>query len=156
MRDKLGRFIKGEHNSVNTEFKKGQMAWNKNKKTGLIPKTAFKKGQVGKEAGHWKSGRTKNEGYILIYKPEHPFCSKQKRVYEHRLVMEKHLGRYLTREEVVHHRGIKYPLGSIENKQDNRIENLMLFNTKKSHTKFHHIQEGMKSGEIIFDGCHIN
>ncbi|KKM89774.1 hypothetical protein LCGC14_1245270 [marine sediment metagenome] len=145
MRDKLGRFIKGEHNSINTEFKKEFTPWNKGIKTGIIPKTAFKKGQVGKKAGHWKGGKfTSSNGYVMIYEPKHPFCKKNGQVYEHRLVMDKHLGRYLTSEEVVHH------INNI--KSDNRIENLMLFNTKKSHTKFHHIQEGIKSGEIIFDG----
>ena len=32
-----------------------------------------------------------------------PFSDKHGRIHQHRLVMEKHIGRYLTKDEVVHH-----------------------------------------------------
>jgi tellurite resistance-related uncharacterized protein len=67
----------------------------------------------------WKGGRCNKNGYILVYKPNHPFCKSDGYIYEHRLVMEKHLGRYLKPKEYIHHKnGIK---------DDNRIENLQLF-----------------------------
>ena len=71
---------------------------------------------------NYKGGRcvTKN-GYIEIYSPEHPDVQKRQRKYilEHKLVMEKHLGRYLTAGENVHHlNGVR---------DDNRIENLELW-----------------------------
>jgi hypothetical protein len=53
--------------------------------------------------------------------------------------MEAHLGRYLTPEERVHHKGERYPIDSIENKQDNRIENLQLFPNEGKHSEFHHL-----------------
>ncbi len=68
-------------------------------------------------------------GYVLIYSPNHPYRNKQNYVYEHRLVMEKHLERYLTPMEVVHHNN--------GTKNDNRIFNLTLFATKAEHTKHH-------------------
>lgn len=78
----------------------------------------------------WKGGRIKStQGYINIYKPDHPSSingkgSARKYVLEHRLVMEEHLGRYLTDNETVHHKnGIK---------TDNRIENLELWT--KNHS----------------------
>lgn len=85
----------------------------------------------------FKNGKTTIGGYVLLYKPKHPFCNCKRYILEHRLVMEKHLKRYLTREEVIHHKGIKYPVGSIKNRQDNRLENLRLFPNNSEHQKFH-------------------
>ncbi len=38
---------------------KGQIPWNKGKKTGIVPKNAFKKGKMGKDSPNWKGGKTK-------------------------------------------------------------------------------------------------
>lgn len=77
----------------------------------------------------WKKGRRIHDGYIVVFSPAHPFAGKDLCVPEHRLVMEKHLGRYLKPEEIVHHKN-----GA---KTDNRIENLMLFANDYEHRKFH-------------------
>lgn len=75
-----------------------------------------------------KGYKKTKSGYILIYSPEHPFTRK-KYVLEHRLVIEKRLGRYLKPEEAVHHIN--------EIRDDNKIENLMLFKNNKEHMRFH-------------------
>ena len=67
-------------------------------------------------------------GYKMIYKPEHPHSDGKGYIREHILVMEKHLGRYLTEDEIVHHID--------ENKLNNDISNLRLM-TKYEHKCYH-------------------
>lgn len=75
---------------------------------------------------NWGGGRSvDSNGYILIRSSDHPNRNRAGYVFEHRLVMEKHLGRYLTRSEVVHHKN--------DVRNDNRIENLELFETNGHH-----------------------
>jgi len=55
-------------------------------------------GRFGKLAANWKGGKRKGgeKGqYWLIYSPKHPNTTHDGYVMEHRLVMEKYLGRYL-------------------------------------------------------------
>jgi len=67
-------------------------------------KARWPNGRWGEEATNWKGGRRPvNENYIHVYKPDHPFATKQGYVMEHRLVMEEKLGRYLKPGEIVHH-----------------------------------------------------
>lgn len=80
-----------------------------------------------------KGGRSiDKDGYVSIWKPDHPYANNKGYVFEHRLVMEQHLGRYLTPEEVVHHKNIDN-LPKWESKQDNRIENLQLYQSNGVH-----------------------
>ena len=103
---------------------KSLIIWNKSEEKKVV--MAEKNGGIN--CYNWKGGRTKNEqGYIMIYAPNHPHAHN-KYVFEHRLVMEKHLGRYLTKKEVVHHIN--------EIISDNRLENLELLGWG-NHTKHH-------------------
>lgn len=77
----------------------------------------------------WKGGRRKCNGYVMILVPTHPCANGMGYVYKHRLVMEAHLGRVLLPTEVVHHINGK--------KDDNRYENLMLFDSNANHMARH-------------------
>src|SRR3990167_1213822 len=106
-RNPYGHFVKGHpllRGSEKGWFKKGHPK----------PKNAYQWG-MKEQHPNWNGGRTINcAGYIQIYLPIHLYCSGKGYVFEHRLVMEKKLGHYLTRSEIIHHIN--------GNRQDNRIE----------------------------------
>lgn len=79
------------------------------------------KEQSGKKNGNWKGGRRNHGGgYIQIKALWHPRSVKNDGyVFEHIIVMEKMIGRYLLPNENVHHKN------SI--RDDNRPENLELW-----------------------------
>lgn len=82
----------------------------------------------GENNPRWQGGRRiRSDGYVVVYQPGHPFAYKNF-VLEHRLVFEKHIGRYLNPDELVHHKN--------EIKHDNRIENLALTDHSE-HAKIH-------------------
>uniref|UniRef100_A0A6M3IU96 Uncharacterized protein n=1 Tax=viral metagenome TaxID=1070528 RepID=A0A6M3IU96_9ZZZZ len=79
----------------------------------------------------WRGGIHYNHDryrLIKIYDDDffYPMAMGNGYVLEHRLVMAKSLGRNLHSWEIVHHKHTKYPARSIEDKRDNRIENLQL------------------------------
>lgn len=67
-------------------------------------------------------------GYVAIWQPNHPDAWKGGRILEHRLIMEKHLGRRLRHSEHVHHRD--------GDRQNNAIENLELMSPSQ-HVGLH-------------------
>lgn len=111
----------------NTEIISHSRAYAKRKYLkGHIPKL------VNTKAKNYRGGRVyTTDGYAKILSPNHPFKTKSGYVFEHRLVMEQHLGRYLTKQEDVHH--INHIKG------DNRIENLKVVD-HYSHSIYHLIQ----------------
>lgn len=94
-----------------TLLKKGHLTWNKGKK-----------GLWGSNSPSYKGGKSvMTNGYVRILIP-----GTGSYQLEHRLVMEKKLGRKLKKGEIVHHIN--------HNRQDNREENLELF-IKNEHDR---------------------
>lgn len=78
---------------------------------------------------NYKGGKLKHKGYILILKKDHPNTDRDGYVYEHRLVMENTIGRFLSKKEIVHHID--------RNRSNNTIENLQLVSSQSEHMKLH-------------------
>jgi hypothetical protein len=70
-------------------------------------------------------------GYVLVNTPHHPHANYGGYVHEHVLVMEQRLGRYLCKNEVVHHKN-----GDC---QDNTIDNLECLDDR-AHKKLHAVR----------------
>jgi len=144
--------MKGIHTSPKSEFKKGHkftpetikkmikakighIPWNKNKEFPQIRRNKH---------FNWKGGRIiHSNGYIRILNPEHPH-NDGGYVYEHRLIIEKIIKRFLLPIEEVHH------LNKII--IDNRPNNLMAFVNHSAHFKFEFHPNKIKPTDIIFDG----
>src|ERR1700757_3616663 len=111
-------------------FSKENIPWNKGTKGVMkawnkgVPNPNFR----GPNNPNWSGGEYINDqGYRYILSPDHPYKGIRGYVREHRLVMEKYLGRYLDPQEDVHHID--------HNKLNNDINNLELFPTRAAHLK---------------------
>jgi len=150
-RKNLSISLKGKHTSPNTEFKKGHpnLVSKESRKIAGKKISKARKGmkftaehrnnianrsyewQKGKKHWNWKGGKIEtSEGYIKVLVKNHPRADKGGYVLEHVLVMENKLKRHIERSERVHHRN--------GTKNDNREENLKLFNNEKSHQLYHY------------------
>lgn len=88
------------------------------------------RGLCGPKHPKWKGGRRIDNGYTQIRQQNHP-NAVHGYVLEHRLVMEEALRRFLTTNEVIHHKnGIK---------DDNRLKNLELW--VGSHPKGQRVED---------------
>ena len=75
---------------------------------------------LAEKSSNWRGGRYKSDGYVWVYCPEHPTAKDKRYVLEHRLIVEKFLGRYLKKAEFVHHKDGK--------RDNNKLNNLVLLN----------------------------
>lgn len=118
-----GKHLTEEHKKIISMTHKGKK-WSE--ETLEKQKIAQNKG-IGRKELH--------NGYVRIYFPSHPKSDKRGWILEHDLIMECNIGRWLDKDEVVHHKnGIK---------DDNRLENLELMK-RSEHMKLH-----MKKKEVM-------
>lgn len=109
----------------------------------------------GERNHSWRGGRKRKRNHMLVKSPEHPNADANGYVCEYRLVAEKTHGRYLTREEVVHHIN--------GDETDLTPENLLVMENQQAHARLHsQLQQVsydlVKAGAIVFDeenGYHV-
>lgn len=112
-----------------------KVVWRFMKNNSIKPRVAAKRDQTGANNHNWNGGISVNEkGYIKVRCPDHP-REQNGYVFEHILVAERTIGRYLKfyenchpNNEIVHHNN--------EIKNDNRPENLKVM-THSDHIKLH-------------------
>tara|TARA_Y100000310_G_scaffold338573_2_gene428579 strand:- start:94 stop:888 length:795 start_codon:yes stop_codon:yes gene_type:complete len=89
-----------------------------------------------------KPQRFKKSGYWVVKAEGHPKAYEREYYYEHRLVMENHIGRYLREDELVHH---------IDgDKLNNDIKNLEL-KTREEHSSHHLPKSKIFSKDVGID-----
>lgn len=89
---------------------------------GIFCSKSCKGKNSGPQSHNWKGGVNYCNGYLKVY------VGLGRYREQHRVIMEKLLGRKLHTDEIVHHRNGK--------KDDNRIENLEIM-SRAEHTKHH-------------------
>jgi hypothetical protein len=96
---------------------------------------------------NWKIEKIVSKGaYNYAIVRDHPNRTKKNYVLEHRVVMENHIGRLLTSDEVVHHIN--------EDKKDNRIENLSI-SSLSEHTRHHQAEIGRLHCKLKCPNCEV-
>lgn len=75
----------------------------------------------------WKGGTGLKHGYKIVYQPKHHRASAIRRIYEHILLLEKYIGRPISKKERVHH------IDFI--RTNNKLDNLFLCETDSTHKK---------------------
>jgi hypothetical protein len=141
---KCGKELKGEWQIKFCSNKCASSYNRKGKKHSEETKSLISKNRKGKYKGknhhRWNNGSVIVSGYKYVSCPEHPNSTKAGYILESRFIMEKHINRYLTNNEIIHHKN--------KNTFDNRIENLEIL-TKEEHSTLHALETSKKRSLII-------
>lgn len=95
-----------------------------------LKKQVFYSVTIGKNTFDVTGRKMTPKGYIVLCIKEHPKSDASGYVMEHRVMVEKKIGRLLKENEVVHHLN--------EIRHDNRLSNLELMD-RSEHTILHHL-----------------
>ena len=99
-------------------------------------------GQRGKNHARFKGYKTDGDGYILVYRPDHPFCINNIYVREHRLVYEHYLkilfdeDIYIPQDIEIHH-------------IDENIQNNSLINLDSDSYIISHVITELNDGQVL-------
>jgi flagellar basal body rod protein FlgC len=124
------KFSRKRRKEITKQERENRSRANKGRKLTERQIEAIKKANSCNYNGLNGYGHTKrlNTGYILTYAPHHPNAHKDGYVMFHTVLMERKIGRYLEKNEVVHHIN--------HDRADNRIENLLLMD-RFEHSSMH-------------------
>lgn len=84
----------------------------------------------GPKNPHWTNGKYKGHGYVFVW-------TENGYKLEHRIVMERILGRELMSNEQVHHKD--------RNRENNDPDNLVLCASGSEHHKKYHVKESLEN-----------
>lgn len=94
--------------------------------------------RTGSNNPNWNGGNKRDhKGYVMVFMPSHPFANANGYIQEHRLVVERALGRPLRKEECVHHVD--------GDKANNKNSNLVLCNDWGYHQTLHRRDRALRS-----------
>lgn len=96
----------------------------------------------------WKGGIVKHSsGYLMVKMLGHPRANQEGYIWQHTLVAEKILGKFLPPKAVVHHvNGIK---------DDNRLANLVICENEPYHQMLHRRKRALEAcGHADWRKCH--
>ena len=83
---------------------------------------------TGTNGANFVYGIKRDKKYILVQANWHPYANKNGYIYLHRVLIESKIGRYLVRDELVHHID-----GNPENNHWSNLE----ITTRRGHAKIH-------------------
>lgn len=127
-----GKFFCGKSCS-----QKVRIPWNKGKYHSEKTKKQMSKNRKGDKNACWRGGQHKRfDGHYMVHNPNHPFATQIGYVRRSHLVVEKYLGRYLTRQEVVHHIN--------GDPSDDHPKNLYVFPSNSAHQKYEKLKNKSK------------
>lgn len=87
---------------------------------------------------NWRGGEyTREDGYVMIYKPDHPLVNSNDYIRKSRVVVENNIKEFLPKDVIIHHIN--------HNRSDDRIENLQILTSHAEHRKVHADEKALKA-----------